>query len=464
MKSLIKKLLPKNVLNFYHKSLALLAPVVYGSPSEKLIVIGVTGTNGKSTTVNLIAKALEAGGEKVGLTSTVNFKVAEREWLNNKKMTMVGRFQLQNLLKQMVDAGCKYAVVETSSEGIKQFRHLGINYDYVVFTNLTPEHLESHGGFENYKKAKGELFKHLMAKSKKKIFGREIPKISVINIDDEHSNYYLDFPADKKIKFSTKQTGSEIYFASDIQVSTRGTSFKFENEEINLQLIGAFNVENSLPAIAIAREEKIDLKNIKEALEKVQVVPGRMEVINEGQNFSVIVDYAPEPYSMKKLYETIKLLRETRVTRGTGETGELRDVSSPVPPVAPASPVSPAKIIHVLGSCGGGRDRARRPILGKMAGENADLVIITNEDPYDDDPMEIINEVAAGSLEAGKVLEQNLFKILDRKEAIAKALSLAEESDLVLVTGKGAEQAMAVAGGKYIPWDDRKIIREILKK
>jgi UDP-N-acetylmuramoyl-L-alanyl-D-glutamate--2,6-diaminopimelate ligase len=441
MKALVKKILPKSLLTFYHKSLATLAPLVYGSPSEKIIVIGVTGTNGKSTTVNLIAKVLEAGGNKVGLTSTVNFKVADREWLNNKKMTMVGRFQLQSLLKQMVDAGCKYAVVETSSEGIKQFRHLGINYDYVVFTNLTPEHLESHGGFENYKKAKGELFKHLMAKPKKKIFGREIPKISVINIDDEHSDYYLQFSADKKIKFSTKQVGANVFTATDVQVSTRGTLFKFNNEEINLKLIGAFNVDNALPAIVIGTEETIDFGQIKRALENIAVVPGRMEMIDEGQNFSVIVDYAPEPYSMKKLYETLGLLKnKEHVAKSTN------------------------KIIHVLGSCGGGRDRARRPILGKMAGENADIVIVTNEDPYDDEPMGIINEVADGAIEVGKVLDKNLFKILDRKEAIAKAISLAGEGDLVLVTGKGSEQAIAIASGKYMPWDDRKVIRDILKK
>ncbi len=441
MKILFKKIIPKSMMVLYHKFLAILAPLVYGSPSEKMIVIGVTGTNGKSTTVNLIAKVLEVGGDKVGLTSTVNFKVADREWLNNKKMTMVGRFQLQSLLKQMVDAGCKYAVVETSSEGIKQFRHRGINYDYVVFTNLTPEHLESHGGFENYKKAKGELFKHLMNKPKKKIFGREIQKISVINIDDEHGDYYLQFPADKKIKFSTKKHGEDIFTATDIAVSTKGTSFKFNNYEINLKLIGAFNVENSLPAIAIGVEENIDVTQIKKILEAVSVVPGRMEMIDEGQSFSVLVDYAPEPYSMKKLYETITRLKDNE-----------------------QATMNTKKIIHVLGSCGGGRDRARRPILGKMAGENADFVIVTNEDPYDDEPLEIIDEVAAGAIDAGKILDQNLFKILDRKEAIEKAVSLADEGDLVLVTGKGAEQAMAVSGGRYIKWDDREVIRAILKK
>ncbi|MBU1131875.1 UDP-N-acetylmuramoyl-L-alanyl-D-glutamate--2,6-diaminopimelate ligase [Patescibacteria group bacterium] len=450
MKALLKKILPKSLLNHYHKFLAVFASYYYGNPSEKMIVIGVTGTNGKSTTANLIARALEADGAKTGMTSTVNFKVADREWLNNKKMTMLGRFQLQKLLKQMVDCGCKFAVIETSSEGIKQFRHLGINYDYVVFTNLTPEHLESHGGFENYKKAKGKLFAHLMEKKRKKLFGREIPKVSVINIDDEHAPYFLNFPADKKLKFSVEKSGDDILRASEINVSLNGTSFTVKNERINLKLIGAFNVENALPAIAIGLNEGIPLEKLKEKLEAVKLVDGRMEIINEGQDFSVIVDYAPEPYSLKKCYETIVGAQDFAPDSAAADIQNKNNVFS-------------GKIIHVLGSCGGGRDRARRPILGKMAGEFADVAIVTDEDPYDDDPMEIIDQVAEGAISAGKVIDKNLFKISDRKQAIEKAISLAKTNDLVLVTGKGSEQAMAVAGGKYLPWDDRKVIREALK-
>jgi len=432
MKSLIKKLIPKSLLVTYHKALAVIAKVVYGNPSEKMIVIGVTGTNGKSSSVKLIAKALESEGAKVGATSTVEFKVADKEWLNKTKMTMLGRFALQRVLKQMVDAGCKYAVVEVSSEGIIQYRHTGINFDYVVFTNLTPEHIESHGGFENYKKAKGKLFEFLTQRPRKKFGDRKVEKIIVANRDDEHASYFLSFKSDKKLTFSTKDQISDVY-ATSILVSPKGTSFKIKDEKVNLKLIGAFNVYNCLPAIAIGLTEGIDFENIKQALQKVKVIPGRMESIDEGQNFNVIIDYAPEPYSMEKLYETV----------------DLMDVN---------------KIIHVLGSCGGGRDVARRPVLGKMAGEKADYVIITNEDPYDDDPMEIINDVAQGALDAGKVLDENLFKILDRKKAIEKAIGLAKENDLVLITGKGAEQAMVVKNMKKIPWDDRDVAREILSQ
>jgi len=432
MKSLIKKLIPKPLLAIYHKALAILARVFYGNPSEKMIVIGVTGTNGKSSTVKLISKALESEGAKVGATSTFEFKVADKEWLNNTKMTMLGRFALQKLLKQMNDAGCKYAVVEVSSEGIVQYRHYGINFDYVVFTNLTPEHIESHGGFENYKKAKGKLFEFLMQRPKKKINEQEIKKVIVANKDDEHSDYFLNFKADKKLIFSTKDEISDVY-ANDIMVTPKGTSFRIGDQQVNLRLIGAFNVYNCLPAVAIGLNEGIDMEKIINALQKVEVIPGRMESINEGQNFNVIVDYCPEPYSMKKMYEAVDLM-------------------------------SINKIIHVLGSCGGGRDVTRRPILGKMAGQKSDYVIVTNEDPYDDDPMEIIDQVAAGALDTGKILDQNLFKILDRRKAIEKAISLAKENDLVLITGKGSEQAMVVKNLKKIPWDDRQVAREVIRQ
>ncbi|KKQ80907.1 MAG: UDP-N-acetylmuramyl-tripeptide synthetase [Parcubacteria group bacterium GW2011_GWC2_38_7] len=432
LKSLIRKLVPENLINLYHKYLAVLSALIYGNPSDKMIVIGVTGTNGKSTTVALIAKALESGGHKVGYTSTVGFKVADKEWLNNKKMTMLGRFQLQKLLKQMVDAGCRYAVIETSSQGIVQYRHLGINYDYVVFTNLTPEHIEAHKGFENYKNAKGELFKHLTARPIKKIGVRKVEKTIVSNMDDEHSAFFLSFPADKKLTYSNHDHSANV-FANSIQVTNTGTSFNIGQTQINLQLLGAFNVYNSLVAVTIALEEGIELQKIKQGLESVPLVPGRMELINEGQDFTVLVDYCPEPYSMRKMYETVELMKKN-------------------------------KIIHVFGSCGGGRDVARRPVLGKLVGEKADIAIITNEDPYDDNPETIIDQVVAGALEAGKIMNQNLYKIQDRQEAIEKALNLAQNGDLVLVTGKGAEQAMAVAGGKHIPWDDRRAIRESLKK
>ncbi len=451
LKETIKKIIPRFLLRWYHKILALAANVFYGFPSNKMIVIGVTGTNGKSTTVHLIAKIFEGAGYKVGATSTVGFKVGDREWLNNKKMTMLGRFALQKLLREMVDAGCKYAVVETSSQGVDQFRHLGINYDVAVFTNLTPEHIEAHGGFENYKKAKGKFFAHLTAKPRKVIDGKEVPKVSVVNVDDEHAKYFSGFPADEKWDYGLKLKIKNAKLKSTIQnlkligaenvvLGADGVDFMVRDVSFRLKLFGEFNVYNALAAVCVGLSQGLSLEIISKALEKVGGVPGRMEFIGEGQKFKVLVDYAPEPASMLQLYKTI---HDSRFI------------------------IPDSKIIHVLGSAGGGRDKARRPILGQIAAENADYVIITNEDPYDEDPVEIIRQVAAGARKCQmsnvKCQMKELWEIKDRGEAIAKALSLAREGDLVLITGKGCEQAICTEGGKKIPWDDRKKVKEILE-
>ena len=445
-KEIIKKFIPGFLLRWYHKTLALAANVFYGFPSNKLIVIGVTGTNGKSTAVHLISKMFEGTNSKCGATSTVGFKVADKECLNKKKMTMLGRFALQKLLRQMVRAGCKYAVIETSSQGVEQYRHLGINYDVAVFTNLTPEHIEAHGGFENYKKAKGKFFAHLTAKPHKIIDGKKIDKVSVVNIDDEYAEYFAGFTADEKWGYKISNSkiqipnkfqnpNSKIVEAENVELGPSGSRFNVQYSTFNIHLLGEFNVYNALAAVCVGLSQGLSLDAISGALEKVRGVPGRMEFIDEGQNFKVLVDYAPEPASMEKLYETIHNSKF----------------------IIPNS-----KIIHVLGSAGGGRDKSRRPVLGRLAAENADYVIITNEDPYDENPQEIINQVAAGA--AGKQEGVNLFKILDRGEAIAKALSFAREGDLVIITGKGSEQAICVADNKKISWDDREKVREILKK
>ncbi|MBU1146265.1 UDP-N-acetylmuramoyl-L-alanyl-D-glutamate--2,6-diaminopimelate ligase [Patescibacteria group bacterium] len=433
IKELIKKIIPGFLLRAYHKTLALAANVFYDFPSNEMVVIGVTGTNGKSTTVHLIAKMFEGAGFKVGATSTVGFKIANEECLNKKKMTMLGRFALQKLLRQMVSVGCRYAVIETSSQGVEQYRHLGVNYDVAVFTNLTPEHIEAHGSFENYKKAKGKFFEHLTAKPKKVIDGKMVPKVSVVNLDDEHAKYFTEFPADEKNNYGIKNQADVR--AENVTLGNNGADFTVSGVPFHLNLLGEFNVYNVLATACVGLSQGIALDVIAKLLEQVPAVPGRMEFINEGQNFKVLVDYAPEPESMRQLYKTVR------------DAGFLTDG---------------AKIIHVLGSAGGGRDKSRRPILGKIAAENADYIIITNEDPYDENPMEIINQVAAGA--AGKEESVNLFKILDRGEAIAKALGLAHENDLVIITGKGSEQAICVANNKKIPWDDREKAREILKK
>ncbi len=434
IKDFVKLFVPHQVLSIYHLALAHLADFIYGSPSKKLIVIGVTGTNGKSTTANLIAKILEeadppAGG-KTALTSTVNFKIGDRDELNNLKMTMPGRFFLQRMMRKAVDSGCKFFVIESSSEGILQHRQIGVAYDCMVFTNLTPEHIEAHGSFENYKLAKLQYFRHLEKLPEKYVGGKKIPKTIIVNLDDTYSDEFVKTKSDQCITFGKIKSADVL--GKNLSATEQGISFDVESTRFNLQLKGTFDFYNSLAAIATGIAFGVTLETAKEALEQIPGIPGRMELIDEGQNFKVLIDYAPEPESLRQLYDTVRNWPH-------------------------------GKIIHLLGSTGGGRDVGRRKILGEIAAQNADIVIVTNEDPYNDDPQQIIHDVADGAVGKGKIIGQNLFREPDRRKAITKAFSLANEKDLVILTGKGAEQKMAVKDG-YIPWDERSVAREELRK
>jgi UDP-N-acetylmuramoyl-L-alanyl-D-glutamate--2,6-diaminopimelate ligase len=461
----IKRLIPKNIFTIlqpaYHFLLSWLAAVIYRWPSEKLIVIGITGTTGKTTSVYLIAKTLEEAGFKIGFTSTAILNDGKKEWLNDKKMTMLGRFFTQMMLSRMVKNKCQYAIVETTSEGIKQFRHRFINYDIIIFTGLYSEHLEAHGGFLNYKEAKGKLFAHLKkCKTKyadenkyiikrisgfKKLGLNRVKKTIIANLDNKHAGYFLDFWAEEKIGFTNidiaDSSGLKANIANEniqiikyggVEVSSAGVNFKINKINFQLQLLGGFNAANAMTAVCASLTQGLSWEQIKKALGNIKGVAGRLEKINEGQPFTVIIDYAFEPNAVNKLYEAIKVIPHK-------------------------------KTIHVLGACGGGRDAVKRPLLGKIAGENSNIVIITNEDPYDDDPQIIIDQVAIGAEHVGKIPTVNLFKIQDRREAIEKALALAEEEDMVLITGKGSEQAICVAGGERVPWDDRAVVRGILE-
>ncbi len=480
---IIKKYIPHKLFKalqpVYHFCLSALAALCYGWPSSKLIVIGVTGTTGKTTSVYLMTKTLASAGYKVGFTSTAMFNDGRNEWLNNKKMTMPGRFFTQKILKQMVNHGCQYAIVETTSEGIKQYRHRFINYDILIFTGLYAEHIESHGSFANYKSAKGKLFEHLKhGKTKygddKKIISRgisglkkielnRVKKTMIVNLDDENADYFLNFWAEEKLGYTNRheyppkllrqpkagppsagdqpladktnltKENLKVVFYGGIEAQCSGVSFVTEGIKIRLKLLGEFNATNAMNAVCLGLSQGLNVEQIKKGLECIAGIPGRFESVQLGQPFTVIVDYAFEPKAVTKLYETI-------------------------------SAIPHKKVIHVLGSAGGGRDVARRPLLGKIAGEKADLVIVTNEDPYDDNPEIIIDQVALGAAKAGKILEQNLFKIMDRRQAIRKALTSAKAGDIVLLTGKGSEQAICIADGVKLPWDDRKVVKEEMEK
>lgn len=398
IKEIIKKLFPGFILNWYYFLLAFLAALIYRFPSRKLKVIGVTGTNGKSTTVELISKVLEEAGYQTGFLSSIKLKIKDEEKENMFKMTMPGRFEIHKFLRQALSAQCQYVILEVTSEGIRQHRHRFIRFEAAVFTNLTPEHIESHGGFENYRKAKGKLFQ-----IKK--------KIHIINIDDDNAQYFLNFPALKKYSYGLEK--------GDVNN---------KDLELNLQLIGEFNVYNSLAAICLGLSQGISLLTTKKAVEKVKGVSGRMEQV-VSQPFTVLVDYAVTPDSLERLYQTIKKVFE------------------------------PKKIIAVFGSCGGGRDKWRRPALAQIAAKYCQKIIITNEDPYDEDPNQILLDIKAGLSETS-FPENDFYQILDRRKAIRKALELAKKKDLVVITGKGSEPWICLAKGKKMPWKDKRVVLE----
>ncbi|MFA7653703.1 MAG: UDP-N-acetylmuramyl-tripeptide synthetase [Candidatus Magasanikbacteria bacterium] len=395
----------------YHYLLSLWAYLYYGRPSRQLIVVGVTGTKGKSTTCRFIASVLEAGGFKVGLLSTVEFQVAEKRWLNKRKMTMLGRGEIHKMLRDMVRAGCQYAVVETSSEGILQYRHKFLNYDIAVFTNLGTEHSERHGGFENLKQDKGKLFAAL-SKNRKNINGQEIKKVIVVNGDDINAQYYLNFPATEKV----------IFHQSDY------------DPKFKINIVGDFNIPNVLAAIAVGRSQNISEEKIKQGIGDVKLIEGRMEFIDEGQLFKVVVDYAHEPMSLSALFDSLNNLK------------------------APSS-----KLIAIIGSDGGGRDKGKRAKMGEIAGKLCDIVIITDVNCFDEDPKQIAEMLAVGARQAGKQEGKNLFIEVDRRQAIAMAIRLAESNDVVAITAKGTEPCMVVAGDKKLSWDDREVARAAIK-
>ncbi|MBM5789845.1 hypothetical protein FJZ23_02030, partial [Candidatus Parcubacteria bacterium] len=333
IKTWIRRLVPESAISAYHLWLARAAAVAYGHPSEQLIVVGVTGTNGKSSTVQYIGRILEHAGFRAGWTTTVGFKVGPHEWVNDKKMTMLGRFATQRLLREMVRAGCTHAIIETSSQGILQHRHAGIHYDVAVFTNLTPEHIEAHGGFDRYKATKGRLFAELATAKEKVIDGRGVQKASVVNGLDEHAEYFLSFRAGVPFVFGKN--------AKDVRITKDGTVFTLEGVPFSFKSLGRFNYENVLAAITTCRSLGMPLGEIAEAVAALEPVPGRLEVMDVGQSFAVVVDYAYEPASLAAVYEAIKLFGY-------------------------------ARLIHVTGSAGGGRDVARRAIIGQMAAEHDD--------------------------------------------------------------------------------------------
>jgi len=420
----MKKLIPQSIKNIYHFFQAVLANVAFGFPSRKIKVIGVTGTNGKTTTVQMITKILEEAGKKVAMASTINFQLGEKKWVNKTKFTTLSSWQTQKFIKDAMKAGCEYLVLETSSHSLDQNRVWGVKYKTAVITNVTREHFDYHKTMEKYRQAKLKLFKNV--------------EVAVVNLDMENPEEFLDCEAKEKFGYTTKMQNNtedvKVVQAENVELGMNYSSYQLESINYKINLPGLFNIENALAATCVGLSEGISEEKIKSALEKIKGVPGRMEHVPNDLGIDIIIDYAVTPDSLEKLYQLIKQIKNTRQT---------------------------AKIIAVFGSCGE-RDRGKRPIMGETVSRSADFVIVTNEDPYHEDPQQIIDEVFAG-VAKNKKENENVWRIMDRREAIKKALSLAKASDIVVITGKGAEETMAV-GDQRILWNDKKVILEELAK
>lgn len=431
--STLKKLLPPSLFRLlqlpYHYLLALLGAVLFGFPSRKLTVIAVTGTKGKSSVVELVNAILEEAGFATALANTIRFKIRESSRPNLYKMTMPGRFFLQSFLRRAVEAGCTHAVIEMTSEGARQFRNKFIELDALIFTNLAPEHIESHGSYEEYAAAKVSLAEAL-EKSRKKhsIFisppkeGEELEsgdKLLVVNGDDKEAYRFLEVFTGTKIAYGKTD-------AKNLAISPEGVVFDWNGERIESKLPGEFNLYNILAAATFAKAIGIPVENIKTGIGKVTRIRGRAEkIVGEMPlDFTVIVDYAHTPDSLEKLYQTY--------------AGKYK--------------------ICLLGNTGGGRDRWKRPVMAGVAEKYCDEVILTNEDPYNEDPEQIIREMAVG------MKNKQPTVILNRRAAILEALRRASKGDAVLITGKGTDPFIMGPNGTKEPWDDATVAKEELLK
>ncbi len=427
----IRALIPRSLFEktspVYHRFMAWLGDVKYGHPSRHIKIVGVTGTKGKSTTTELVNAILEEAGFKTALTNTLRFKIGKDSRRNLYKMSMPGRFFMQKFLREAVDAKCEWAVLEMTSQGAAQSRHRHIELDALIFNNLSPEHIESHGSYEAYVDAKLSIGRELVTSPKNN-------RVLIANADDQESRKFLALNIPRKETFSLRDTSTAV-------VQEDGTTFVWNNIRISSPLPGEFNLLNMLAAATFAKAEHISGDAVKRGLERTTLVRGRVEKITLSkedqerdprlaelaakQDFTAVVDYAHTADSLEKLYKAFDKSRK----------------------------------ICVLGNTGGGRDKWKRPEMAKIAERYCDEIILTNEDPYDENPREIINDMLAGIEKKEKATI-----IMDRREAIRQALAKANRHDVVLISGKGTDPYIMEARGKKTPWDDAAVVREELEK
>jgi UDP-N-acetylmuramoyl-L-alanyl-D-glutamate--2,6-diaminopimelate ligase len=421
-------LLPQLVVDRTQPALATAASWWYGDPSHELAVVGITGTDGKTTTSFLAVAALEAAGLRSGLMGTVDTKIGPVREANSEHATTPEAPRLQAALRAMVRAGDAAAVVETTSHGLALERVGGIAYDAAILTNLTHEHLEFHGTWEAYRDAKLSLFERLAAGPANPAKGR--PKVAVVNADDPSAGLFIGV---------SQEAGAQVItYGTDPAADVRAVRVEEDQQRLRIDLVaatgearlelrlaGRFNVHNALAVVALGTAWSLDAAAVRAGLESVEAVPGRMERIEAGQPFGVVVDYAHSPASLQGVLE---LLAPLAAARG----GEL---------------------IAVFGSAGE-RDVEKRPMMGRIAGRRSRLVVVTDEDPRGEDREAILEDIAAGAEAAGKRRGHDLLLIADRAQAIQAAFERARPGDIVLLAGKGHESSILQADGA-VPWNER---------
>jgi len=413
----VEKLIPRKLYRagqpIYHYLLALAGAIIYRFPSRKIKVVAITGTKGKTSTTEILATILETAGYKVATTSTLQFKIGDQVRRNLYKMSMPGRMFMQKFLRQAVSANCDYAILETTSEGVKTFRHKFINFDGLIFTNISPEHIESHGSYEKYLTAKLEYAKALAHSPK-------LNKVIVVNGDDVESPKFLAFaPGARQISFTLHQ-------AEPLEINESGINFTLAGQTIKTKMLGQFNLYNMLAATTLAQAIGIPIEKIKLALEGLAGIRGRVEFVtinSSKQDFDVVVDYAHTADSLEKFYQTF----------------------------------SGRRLICVFGATGGGRDHWKRPEMGKIADKYCSEIILTDDDSYDEDPQMIAGAIADG------ITSHQPEIITDRRLAIRSALAKAQAGDVVTLTGKGTDPFLMGPNGQKTPWDDATVVREELE-
>lgn len=413
IENFLKRILPEGLytalFSAYHFIFAWAAALWYGLPARKLFVIVITGTKGKSSTCEMVNAILEEAGYRTALLSTIRFKIGNESKPNLFKMTMQGRGYVQKMLGEALKRDVTHAVVEVTSEGARQFRNAALFPDALIFTNIAPEHIESHGSYDAYKEAKMRIGKSLVRSYKR-------PRVIVANPEDEVGARMLALPVERALPFSLSRAQPFEARETAALMTWKGASFE-------IPFPGEFSILNALAAATLADELGVPAETVAKALSRMKPILGRVEMINAGQPFLVVVDYAHTPDSLKALYAAFPGKRK----------------------------------ICVLGNTGGGRDTWKRPLMGQIADEACAEVILTNEDPYDENPRGIVEEMAAGMKRKPEI-------IMDRREAIAHALSMGRAGDAVLISGKGTDPFIMEANGKRTPWSDAAVVHEELQK